>query len=1106
MQDKKHCTQCMNGYYPDSEGECNKCDTLPNCFECDQTKAKCTKCKTGFGFFNGSCVQCNLNKGAIFENETSECKMCYSSFDNCKLCQKTSTNVECVECSPPYSWDSISKTCKLCIDGNYYDKTTKNCVSNNNICTIQNKEDECLTCNNNYFLRNGSCIPFDNCEGDNTQTSSSCECQDTLAINSNCYVSSDESTCKYVLLNGYEDLKKCLSCNDNFTLMQNKVCGRPDYEYNYIRNNANYTCERGMYLSTENECMNCVDSSVCISFNNKIKILECSKDLVHLSDSQQAESCKSDEKCTTYGINECLNCSSKTTDIVKGACVTNPTANCIISLNSKCILCDKETLLSDGNCISKLNFNCLRNVIGKCIQCIDNYYRSTISDIYCENTSKIPNCIYQIIYSNNTMICKECLPNYMVSDSKCVLITSTKLIQSSFKYSDLIKCKKMSTKGCLECEDTYYLTLQNTCEKCDSSCVNCSNTTLCISCPSGFYLTSEHTCKEVGSLHKTCDMLMPNAVGCAICKVGYYYILKDCRQCETSCYSCLDNKQCVSCADNYFRIANETKLCLPFDELTQFCLKKTKNGCVSCQTGYFLSNGRCSKCLETCIKCTSMTYCSECSDNYVNIDYKCHHSSTIQYCTAATNDRCTKCKGWHAPDDSGSFCKTAMRYDIIFVTNVAVVILIILVLVIVVVLCYQINLHNKEKKKMLNVCVYNMKKSNVPMQNLGDFLLSNKQIITFGVLNEDSLIEVNEETRELLCVGNNTNHTIKVQFSVIDNCDQFLIRTEPTLVTLKKGIACEFEIFIKPVCTCNIHSNIVAIALDLETGKQIDEKIEVSAVTKMTTRLDYTELIEAKKLGEGSFGVVYLGEFRGDKVAIKKMKQSSDDKSSKKEFEDEVSMLDKFRSEYIVHFYGAVFIPNKVCLVTEFAQFGSLQDLINNKTSSEIDMKKRLKFMLDVAMGIMYLHENGILHRDIKPDNALIFSLNASEKVNAKLTDFGSSRNINMMMTNMTFTKGVGTPTYMAPEVLKQEKYKKPADIYSFAMTMYECFAWRIAYSDVEFKFPWTIAEFVSLGKRLEKPDYVDVKMYNIIVLCWSQHPLERLKIEEVVSMVREQF
>ena len=95
-------------------------------------------------------------------------------------------------------------------------------------------------------------------------------------------------------------------------------------------------------------------------------------------------------------------------------------------------------------------------------------------------------------------------------------------------------------------------------------------------------------------------------------------------------------------------------------------------------------------------------------------------------------------------------------------------------------------------------------------------------------------------------------------------------------------------------------------------------------------------------------------------------------------------------------------------------------------------MMTRVKFMIDAAKGLKYLHDNGILHRDIKPDNFLVVSLDMNVKVNCKLTDFGSSRNINMLMTNMTFTKGIGSPSYMAPEILNREHYKKAADVYSF--------------------------------------------------------------------------
>ncbi|ELP89518.1 serine/threonine protein kinase HT1, putative [Entamoeba invadens IP1] len=217
-------------------------------------------------------------------------------------------------------------------------------------------------------------------------------------------------------------------------------------------------------------------------------------------------------------------------------------------------------------------------------------------------------------------------------------------------------------------------------------------------------------------------------------------------------------------------------------------------------------------------------------------------------------------------------------------------------------------------------------------------------------------------------------------------------------------------------------------------------------------------------------------------------------------------MLDKFRCEYIVHFYGAVFITTKVCMVTEYAPFGSLQDPMKQKKSEEVVIKIRIKMMLDAAKGICYLHKNGILHGDIKPDNILVFSLDLSctDVINAKLTDFGSARNVNLIMTNMTFTKGIGTPIYMAPEILQQENYRECADIYSFAITMFEVFGWCEAYPKEMFKFPWNIAEMVTSGKRLEKKENMSDDQYNLIQQCWKQDSLQRANIENVVEQLQE--
>ena len=166
--------------------------------------------------------------------------------------------------------------------------------------------------------------------------------------------------------------------------------------------------------------------------------------------------------------------------------------------------------------------------------------------------------------------------------------------------------------------------------------------------------------------------------------------------------------------------------------------------------------------------------------------------------------------------------------------------------------------------------------------------------------------------------------------------------------------------------------------------------------------------------------------------------------------------------------------------------------------------KLRIKILIDAAKGIEYLHSNGILHRDIKPDNILITTLDDNSQVNGKLTDFGSARNINMLMTNMTFTKGIGTPKYMAPEILERKKYKKSADVYSFSITMYECITWKECYPKKLFPKPWDIAIFISKGKRREKGKHMTDEEYSMIKESWQQEEKERLPITKIRKRIEE--
>ena len=202
-----------------------------------------------------------------------------------------------------------------------------------------------------------------------------------------------------------------------------------------------------------------------------------------------------------------------------------------------------------------------------------------------------------------------------------------------------------------------------------------------------------------------------------------------------------------------------------------------------------------------------------------------------------------------------------------------------------------------------------------------------------------------------------------------------------------------------------------------------------------------------------------------------------------KEFNKEVTMLDKFCDPYIVHFYGAVFTPYKICMVTEFAEIGSLKDLMRKIQNSPINEEVRIKMLLDAAKGIEYLHNNGILRRDIKSDNILLFDIehNDNSFINVKLTEFGSVRNLKMSMTNMSFTNGIGTPIYKATEVFNRQHYKKPSDIYSFALTMYEYMKCGDAYQKEQFQHPWNNAYFDMKGDRLTKSEDVKDEMYELI-------------------------
>eukprot|EP01094_Clydonella_sp_ATCC50884_P020714 TRINITY_DN4359_c0_g1_i2.p1 TRINITY_DN4359_c0_g1~~TRINITY_DN4359_c0_g1_i2.p1 ORF type:complete len:420 (+),score=151.84 TRINITY_DN4359_c0_g1_i2:427-1686(+) len=288
---------------------------------------------------------------------------------------------------------------------------------------------------------------------------------------------------------------------------------------------------------------------------------------------------------------------------------------------------------------------------------------------------------------------------------------------------------------------------------------------------------------------------------------------------------------------------------------------------------------------------------------------------------------------------------------------------------------------------------------------------------------------------------------------------------------------------------------------------QLDELLADTSIRRISSR----EITILHRIGMGVGGEVMSGTwqrplarggFECTDVAIKRVEISgfgSDTDRQLGELLREIKFLSALRHDKIVNLLGVSYEEGEmeIGLVTELMANGSLDNLL--RSSHTLPWRLKLQIMLDTAQGMRYLHSHDppIIHRDLKTSNLLV-----DASWTCKIADFGIST-IKQKERTMT---SIGTPIYMAPEVIKNTRYSEKADVYSFGIVLCEVWSETTPYAEVDFRDMTTdtlVLAVANDGLRPLIPPQCPSAYRSLIEDCMVERPELRPGFDEIVERLQ---
>jgi serine/threonine protein kinase len=275
-------------------------------------------------------------------------------------------------------------------------------------------------------------------------------------------------------------------------------------------------------------------------------------------------------------------------------------------------------------------------------------------------------------------------------------------------------------------------------------------------------------------------------------------------------------------------------------------------------------------------------------------------------------------------------------------------------------------------------------------------------------------------------------------------------------------------------------------------GFQLESADVISIPKRNQYEVAFEAIIFQETVGSGHSARVSVGRLKGrdEIVAIKVLKCRVNSSVELESFRREIAILSSLSHPSLLKLRGYTSDP-PFCLITDYLSNGSLYQFLRNRPD-QLGPTERTIIALDVAAGMAYMHEQKVVHRDLKSLNILL-----DEQKRARICDFGLSR----FLTYEPMSGLVGTAQWMAPEVfLSKPAYDTRVDVYSFGIVLWELLTSRIPFDGYDVAQLPTLV--VNEGLRPEIPADTPLELAALMTSCWQDDPSRRPTFQQISQLL----